>query len=131
MNDPANPCPSRRRGQALVEGKELRRIATRSDVQGIGKIQAGVKPCKGEPDLAAVLEVHLGGPSEGFESAPNLCSRKIVRAPQYPFGFEQHGLGHEDSAAFHQLAGATELLRIVRREKSDEDVSIDRAHAAP
>jgi hypothetical protein len=75
-------------------------------VQRIGEIQPGAQPCQGLFDCGAVFELEGCQVQQCVKDKPNLISAELVKPPQHPLQFQNHGFGQKQVLArFDQLAG--------------------------
>ncbi len=80
-------------------------------VQRIGEIQPGAQPCQGLFDCGAVFELEGCQVQQCVKDKPNLISAELVKPPQHPLQFQNHGFGQKQVLArFDQSACGFSLL---------------------
>jgi hypothetical protein len=75
-----------------------------------------------------IFQSNVSQPSESFERFVYFSRRKSVQTLQYPCRLQKNGLGNPHQPARQKRSSARCLRRIISRQKTDNDVSIDRDH---
>jgi hypothetical protein len=76
-----------------------------------------------------VFRRHRGQAKEIAQLREDLLTREAITA-QDPLRFQQNYSWHKDGIAIDEISGPLCLREIVRRQIANDDISIDREHAA-
>ena len=96
----------------------------------VGKVGALPKPRNGTADSSHVFNLCIRRRYQTLDGGSDSTWRMPIKTSQHPLEFEDHGLWNKDRLGSYCLSCRGRLLGVVTHEQADEDVSIDRAHAA-
>ena len=118
-------------GERPVEADEIGTSYAGGQMQRVGEVASPRNRFKRSRQQQWILHMDVACAGETAQRFHDHRRRQAVGLAQHPFCFEHHRCGDEDLVSVEQRLHARELVDIVRRQKSDDDVSIDRAHGAP
>lgn len=99
-------------------------------MQSIRKIDTCGHAMEGFGNSLPISDVNLRQP---YESSEGFLYAGLIEAEhpsQHPFGLKKNRVRDEDPIALHDRSCAEFLVGIVASQKANNDVSIDREHAA-
>lgn len=128
-----------RRGTFVGRATEFRELALRvtkaSEPPRLAGSRASTKsrPAANPPEACCTdrgLHVDIGKPYETFEGGRHPLRPKAIEAARHALRLQQDRLGHPDWRVANERQCASCLLGVIGRQKANENISIDRQHAA-
>jgi hypothetical protein len=124
-----HPCQFfRAAGKSAIERQKTTCARTAREMHGVCEINSQSCPFERICHSHRIFQSHIAQSGESFERFVYFGRRKSVQTLQYPCRLQKNGLGNPHQPTRQKRSSARCLCRIISRQKTDNDVSIDRDH---